>query len=232
MNVSLVIKLVRHGQSLHNTGEVNANEVGDCNVPLSRIGAEQSRHAGGVLGHVFVNTALHYSSPYIRCRQTRACILDGAGLIFTPANDLPRAYEDPRLREMEFGVNKSQSEVDREKELRKVHGWFYYRMDGGESPANVYDRTSAFLESMMRQVERKKNHRILIVSHGITIRCFVMRFLHLSVEDYGSLDNPENCDIITITEKRKLSQPEFTCGKWGVQGLRSRYNKWSHSPAN
>ena len=38
----------------------------------------------------------------------------------------------------------------------------------------IYDRTSNFLESMMRQVERKKTDRVLIVTHGLTIRCFIM----------------------------------------------------------
>lgn len=35
-------------------------------------------------------------------------------------------------------------------ELLKIHGWFYYRFRGGESPADCYDRASSFLESMMR----------------------------------------------------------------------------------
>ena len=27
-------------------------------------------------------------------------------------------------------------------ELRRTHGWFYYRFHGGESPADCFDRTS------------------------------------------------------------------------------------------
>jgi broad specificity phosphatase PhoE len=60
-------------------------------------------------------------------------------------------YEDPRLREVEFGYD----EVEGQHERRKKHGWFYYRFYGGESPADCFDRTSSFLESMMRQVTRK-----------------------------------------------------------------------------
>lgn len=217
----MIIKLIRHGESLHNTGEVNANEVGDCNVPLSKLGAEQARHAGCVLGPIFVSSALHYCSPYVRCKQTLAGIVDGAGLI-TRAEEPPRTLVDPRLREMGFGYGKTQCAIQKEKELRKIHGWFYYRMEGGESPADIYDRVCTFLESMWRQASRKNSSRILIVSHGITIRCFVMRFMHLSPEQYADLDNNENCDIVTITMRHRLENCQFTNGKWGVAGLRFR----------
>jgi broad specificity phosphatase PhoE len=220
----MIIKLIRHGESLHNTGEVNANQLGDCNVPLSKNGAEQSRNVGRTLGSIFTSSSLLYCSPYLRCRQTLACIIDGAGLTdsATSVYTAPKPLIDPRLREMAFGYGKTQCAVQKEKELRKIHGWFYYRMAGGESPADIYDRICTFLESMWRQALRRKNYRIIIVSHGITIRCFVMRFMHLTPEQYAGLDNNENCDIITIAEKQQLRSCQFTSGKWGVEGLKFR----------
>jgi broad specificity phosphatase PhoE len=122
------------------------------------------------------------------------------------------------LREVEHGYD----DVAAQEELRKRHGWFYYRFKGGESPADCYDRTSNFLESMMRQAERKSATKVLIVTHGLLIRCFVMRFLHLSVEEFDSLANPSNCDLITLTDKTRLENPLFTSGWWGVTGLRVR----------
>jgi broad specificity phosphatase PhoE len=173
-----------------------------------------------VITSEFVRGALVYASPYRRTRQTLAGILEGAGEN-EPERDLRkeiRVYEDPRLREVEHGYEP----VSAQEELRKRHGWFYYRFRGGESPADCYDRTSNFLESMMRQSERKKADRVLIVTHGLLIRCFVMRFLHLSVEQFDALANPSNCAIITLASKLTIPSPQFTNGFWGVDGLTLR----------
>lgn len=64
--------------------------------------------------------------------------------------------------------------------------------------------------------------RHLIVTHGLTIRCFVMRFLHLSVEQFDSLANPHNGEVITLADRDSLDRPMFTSGRWGVEGLRLR----------
>jgi broad specificity phosphatase PhoE len=75
---------------------------------------------------------------------------------------------------------------------------------------------------MMRQAERKTTDRILIVTHGLLIRCFVMRFLHLSVEEFDSLANPKNCAIVTLADRTTLETAQFSSGKWGVSGLTLR----------
>lgn len=215
----LTIKLVRHGESEANTGKVTSQEVGDHEISLSDLGFEQGRAVGRTIGREFLAGALVYSSPYRRTRQTLAAILEGAGEGGTDLRkDVLDVYEDPRLREVEHGYDPIQPQED----LRKRHGWFYYRFRGGESPADCYDRTSSFLESMMRQYERKRTERILIVTHGLMIRCFVMRFLHLSVEEFDALANPANCAIVTLADASKLPQTQFTSGKWGVDGLTLR----------
>jgi broad specificity phosphatase PhoE len=208
----LTIKLVRHGESEANVGRVSSLDVGDYAIPLSSQGRAQAVQAGGVIGREFIERALVYTSPYRRTRETLAGVLEGAGI---PAPSELRVYEDPRLREVEHGYE----EVAAQEELRKLHGWFYYRFRGGESPADCYDRTSNFLESMMRQAERKAAGRVLIVTHGLTIRCFVMRFLHLTVEQFDALENPENCAIVTIADRRALAKCQFSSGTWGVEGL-------------
>lgn len=206
----MIIKLVRHGESLSNTGELKPYEVGDPGIALSEKGVEQAAAAGRSIGKDFLSSSLLYSSPYRRTRQTTEEILR--------ANDLDgevKVYEDPRLREVERGY----VDITSQHEFRKVHGWFYYRHAGGESPADCYDRTSAFLESLMRQSKRKNLDSALIVAHGMTIRCFVMRFLHLTVEQFEAIENPSNCDIVTIAPSDQLSESVFTCGRWGVHGI-------------
>jgi broad specificity phosphatase PhoE len=210
---SLVIKLVRHGESRANVGEVETREVGDPSVPLTERGREQARSAGARVGADFLRGALVYCSPYRRTRETLDRLLDGSGLA---AAERPRVYEDPRLREVEHGYD----DVAAQEELRRVHGWFYYRFRGGESPADCFDRSSGFLESLMRQVERKSAERALVVTHGLTIRCLVMRFLHLTVEEFESLANPSNADIVTIGPPAACDSPLLVRGPWAVSGLR------------
>jgi broad specificity phosphatase PhoE len=106
--------------------------------------------------------------------------------------------------------------------MRETHGWFYYRYQGGESPADVYDRVSGFLESMMRQVERKNASRVLIVTHGMAIRCFVMRYLRLAIEDFELMENPDNGDIITIAPTFDSGPFEIERGTWSVRGIKRR----------
>jgi broad specificity phosphatase PhoE len=214
----LTIKLVRHGESDANIGKVSSIDVGDHAIPLSERGREQARAAGRAMGKEFLVGALVYTSPYRRTRETLTGIVEGAGAGTSAQASAVRVYEDPRLREVEHGYD----DVAAQEELRKVHGWFYYRFRGGESPADCYDRASSFLESMMRQVERKRTDRVLIVTHGLLIRCFVMRFLHLSVEDFHVLANPKNCDVITLADKTTLAATQYTSGAWGVSGLRIR----------
>lgn len=213
-SVALVIKLVRHGESESNIGAVRSQDVGDHEVALSPRGVSQAQEAGRAIGREFVESALVYTSPYRRTRSTLAGILAGAGIAATDV----RVYEDPRLREVEPGYE----EWEAQQELRRTHGWFYYRFRGGESPADCFDRTSMFLESMMRQVQRKAVDRVLVVSHGLTIRCFVMRFLHLTIEQFDELANPHNCDVITLAEHTTLPDCRWLSGKWGVSGLGSR----------
>lgn len=214
--MSLVMKLVRHAESEANIGRVAAYEVGDHAIGLSECGKEQARAIGRAIGREFIEGALVYTSPYRRTRETLVQIYDGCGVV--PPERHRGLYEDPRLREVEHGYEPSAPQ----EELRKTHGWFYYRYRGGESPADCYDRTSSFLESMMRQVERRHADRVLIVTHGLTIRCFVMRFMHLTVEEFDSLANPANCDVVTIADEGRLPAPQFTSGRWGVTGLRLR----------
>lgn len=93
----LTIKLVRHGQSLANVGEVRGQDVGDQNIALTPLGHQQARDAGG--------------------------------------------------------------------------------------------------------------------THGLAIRCFVMRFFHLTVEQFESMMNPKNCDVITIGARHAVSEPVFMNGR-------------------
>ena len=69
--MSLIIKLVRHGESLANVGTLNPAEVGDHTIGLTPLGAEQARQVGRKLGLAFLDGALAYCSPFRRARAPR-----------------------------------------------------------------------------------------------------------------------------------------------------------------
>lgn len=211
---ALTIKLVRHGESFANVGTVRGQDVGDHSIALTANGHAQAREAGELIGAKFLCGSFVYASPFVRTRETLAGVLEGAGIPDEP----PRIIEDPRLREVEHGY----ADVEPQRDMQRTHGSFFYRFHGGESPADCYDRVSTFLESLMRHVERKGVERVLIVTHGLFIRCFVMRFFRLTVEQFESIANPKNCDVVTIGARGSIGQPAFETSRWGVSGVRLR----------
>jgi len=208
------IRLVRHGESLANTGERHPHHEGDYLTPLSEKGHQQAIAAGARLGSADVKSSLIYTSPYVRSQETLDGILRGAGLERT---DLT-IREDPRLREMDIGY----ADLGEQQRLRIKHGWFFYRFSGGESPADCYDRVSGFLASLMRETQRQRADKVVIVTHGMALRCFVMRFMHLTVQEFESLKNPQNCEIVTIRDEPDAADSQFRMGRWSVSGLRFR----------
>ena len=71
---------------------------------------------------------------------------------------------------------------------------------------------------MMRQMERKQKSKALIVSHGMTIHCFAMRFMYLDYETFETIANPKTCDLIRICEKDAIQDPMFVRGRWRWMG--------------
>ena len=43
-----------------------------------------------------------------------------------------------------------------------------------------------------------------MVSHGLTIRIFCMRYLGWTVEEFDATDNPRNCEIWILEKKRDV----------------------------
>ena len=211
----MILKLVRHGESQANVVDPDQSTVADHVVPLTPSGFDQAREVGRTLGSSYLKESLIYTSPFMRARQTLAAILEGAGV--SPEEVVSR--EDPRLREVDHGY----FDVSSQHGMIETYGHFYYRYQGGESAADCYDRVSGFLESFVRSIQKTHSKRALLVTHGLALRVFVMRLLHLTVEQFDQIANPHNGDIITLAPWETLQAPQFTSGRWGVEGLR-RYS--------
>lgn len=154
-------------------------------------------------------TVRAYLSPYRRTRQTFEELCAG----WATGVHLIGSYEDPRLREQDFGHLRAVEAHRLIEAERRQFGSFFYRIPDGESGADVYDRMSSFMETLFRDFA-KANYpqNALLVTHGLTIRLFLMRWFHWSVEKFERLRNPENCEIFvmalnTHTGKYTLETP-------------------------
>lgn len=205
------IVLVRHGQSEANVDSAVYSRVQDWQISLTELGMQQAREAGRHIGELLGEETFGvFVSPYKRTLQTKECILEGMGR--RPTFD----YQDPELREQEFGNMPPEEENEANRKYRSQFGRFFYRFPEGESCADVYDRMSHFLDSLYRRFERPTCPRnILIVSHGAAIQCFLARWYHWDVDRFDSNRPVPNCHIVVMTEQNgrfALSEP-FAAGR-------------------
>ena len=192
------IALLRHGESEANLDKTIYERLPDHAVPLTAHGHEQAAAVGKKLRELFENEPVRaYVSPYLRALQTVES-LDLADLIGV-------AREEPRLREQDWANFQDTEDIERQQQLRDSYGHFFYRFTHGESGSDVYDRVSTFLETMHRDFEAPGSPRnVLLVSHGLTMRLFCMRWFHWSVRFFETLRNPDNAETRVL-----LRQPDF-----------------------
>ena len=55
----------------------------------------------------------------------------------------------------------------------------------------------------------------VLITHGLTIRLFIMRFFHLAVEDFERMAAPKNCDAVILQLQddghyRLITEPEYS----------------------
>jgi broad specificity phosphatase PhoE len=217
------IILVRHGESEGNVDDTIYERVPDHRIGLTAKGFEQARQTGAAIREVLDGESVEvYVSPYVRTRQT----LETLGL---PVAERDVRVE-PRLREQDWANFQDPADIAEQKELRDRYGHFFYRFTQGESGSDVYDRVSTFLESMHRNFETPLAPRnVVIVTHGLTMRLFCMRWFHWSVDYFESLDNPENGQPVVLLRQAdfryRLEQP-FTQWDPGVVPTERERSSW------
>ena len=199
------IILIRHGESDGNVDKQHYEEVPDYSLNLTTRGIEQAQQAGRKIKEIIGDEKLSvYLSPFFRTRQTFAEIRKSVD------ENIMRAIEDPRIREQEWGHLRPLDENEEIKKERNKYSTFYFRIPDGESGADVYDRVTTFMETLHRDF--RKNHfpeNTLIVTHGMTLRLFLMKWFHWTVEEFENVRNPKNCQIV-IMEKQKNGKYKLT----------------------
>lgn len=199
------IILVRHGESQGNIDDCIYETVPDHALHLTELGREQVIAAGERLRTLIDGESLRmWVSPYVRTRES-AHLLD----LGIPEDDMRL---EPRLREQDWANFQDPVQIKKEKAIRNEYGHFWYRFMHGESGSDVYDRVSTFLESLHRNfAEESMEDNAVIVTHGLTMRLFCMRWFHWSVEYFESISNPENGTFKVLAKqpdgRYKLTEP-------------------------
>jgi len=188
------IILLRHAESEGNVSKEIYKTKPDYAVNLTDKGKLQATEAGSEICKIIgKETSTAYVSPFYRTRQTFECI--EPFLL-----NLKDKREDPRIREQEWcgKIRASGYDYDTEEE-RNAFGHFYYRFHGGESCADVFDRVSTFLETLHRDFKKPNCAKnCIIVTHGMTLRVFLMRWFHMTVEEFEFLRNPRNAQFFVM----------------------------------
>lgn len=108
--------------------------------------------------------------------------------------------EDVRLRDGDIGRYTSTDELMHHLTERELYGKFFYRFPFGESGADVCDRVTSFLDAFQRErVEFPMDTNVAIITHGLTMRMFIKRWFHLTVETFHRMRSPPSGSLCTLT---------------------------------
>lgn len=83
---------------------------------------------------------------------------------------------------------------------------FFFRFRDGESAADVYDRMTTFRETLRNDINfgrfgkatDKRGTTVVIVSHGLTLRVFMMRWFKWTVEMFEQVRNLHNAGLLVM----------------------------------
>ncbi|KAF4320027.1 hypothetical protein BBO99_00004212, partial [Phytophthora kernoviae] len=168
--------LVRHGESEGNIDPLLYGRVPDNAMHLTELGYEQAVAAGVSLKKIVGN-------------ETMAWGFEGKSIPWS---------EEPRIREQDFGNFQEPMKIRECKAQRRRFGSFFYRFPSGESPADVYDRVSSFLESLYRMFEKSSEENYVLVTHGVAIRVILTRYFKYRISEFELLENFHNGEFVVL----------------------------------
>lgn len=196
------IILVRHGESQGNIDDYAYVNTPDWKVSLTEKGHQQASEAGKRLQEVIgdCGRAFFYYSPYKRTTQTLEDMCQHLS-----DEQIVSVREEPRISEQQFGNFQNVEQVLNCKEERHSFGRFYYRFPSGEAGLDVYSRVSSFITTLVRDCHQYSHAgndldtmNVVIVTHGLALRLFLMRWFQFSVGEFDDSTNPDNAQLVTM----------------------------------
>lgn len=167
--------LIRHAESLYNTGDTE-----DLDSGLSRRGLEQV----GKIGDFLKDTGPGFTSPYLRCLMTSRAVWEKTGIPFAV---------DADLAELTDHYNAS-VRVSCRRGIYPEMGWDGYcpTTFGGESQAEFLSRLRSFWA--------KVPDRSVVVTHGSVVQTLVLLAAGAAVDRVPVWDNSvENGSVTWVT---------------------------------
>ncbi len=223
MRKGLHIYLVRHGETEGNIDRSLYRDVADHAVRLTPRGIEQASEAGEFLasrlfdareeeGENFGLIRL-WHSPYYRARQTAQGILYALGQKFDPESGVLTYREEPFLMEQKAGLFDGMTEEEFERAYPQEaanynkHKGFFGRMYGstplGESRMDVVIRVKQLFRTIVEDYTGRNIRHVVVVSHGVTMRAFLMGWMRYSPEWMDAEKNPGNCWVRHVYGSRE-----------------------------
>eukprot|EP00299_Pterocystis_sp_00344_P012286 c5874_g1_i1.p1 GENE.c5874_g1_i1~~c5874_g1_i1.p1 ORF type:complete len:437 (+),score=89.27 c5874_g1_i1:130-1311(+) len=216
------IFLVRHGESEGNVNPDIYKTTPDAKLKLTKRGLKMGERAGEeiqkALLKLYPDTShppriVVYVSSFHRTIQTARAIMKGMG---DTSDWIKSVRESPLLVEQDWGLFEGSGMDGAEKkypdewircQIMKQHqGRFWARFPLGESCFDVCQRMQILFGSIVRDRIGGRGHRkgskptdvAIVVSHGITIRAFVMMWCHRTPEWFETSRNPPNASVRLI----------------------------------
>ncbi len=225
---------IRHGESMGNDDPLNY-QIGDPNVELTEEGWRQAVRAGQYLRQYLEETAqedeampVFLVGEFMRHRQTFRGIWHGMGMEGEP----PKRF-DSRLNEQSFGVLPFMIGKDGEFEsLSKEYSKKVYKGNTfsasathGESARFTHSLVKSLMDGTLERDKEEGQKRFVMVTSGRVIQTAVMNWFHLPSDSIanGEMENPNNCDIISIHGHEKNWQAHKIYDGPTAQGCNEDY---------
>lgn len=206
--------LVRHGESEGNLYPSLYRSKGDHAIRLSPTGVIQAQEDGVFLAERLFEEyqaapetfgkIRAWSSTFYRARETNGYILGSLGEKFdyTPGTGILSYREDHFLIEQKAGLFDGLSRDEFRRlypdmaetydRYERNNGRFYAPTPMGDSQLDVTIRLKHFLGTVARDAQKNGIRHVIVVCHGVTLRCFVAVLMRHSPEWMNAETNPGN----------------------------------------
>lgn len=191
MSRSIVVHLVRHGESLWN---VEGRYQGQQDSGLTADGRAQAARFGEEFATRVPHPDIVVSSDLPRVRDTARQYADRVGATVS---------HDPALREMSVGdwagMTMEEAEQQHPEIVAAVAAGADIARGGGETFAETRERVSAAIERVVAELEARDGDRVGVVfTSGNPIRLAAAHMLDVPVPGHMAFAAPDNCSVTTF----------------------------------
>jgi broad specificity phosphatase PhoE len=183
----------RHGQTDWN---LENRFQGHSDIPLNTVGHYQAKQAAQVLRDMEPTAII--ASDLGRARSTAEALASVTGL---------EIKVDQRLRETNGGAWEGKTGAqnraeDYERFIRWIDGNDDPAGGSGERRSEVAQRASTAIFSALDLMDRAREERLVVVTHGGTARCVLGSLLSLPLTSWGSLGGLANASWSVLSENQ------------------------------